>query len=227
MSKLLLATSAVLALALPFVANAGVLNCSILVDGTQVATCTTSATGSLAFSSTSASPLFSSIALDANGPPTLPAADLSSVTLDVSSASTFTGTHTLAVDIFQTGVSAPVGTTLESTATINGLINLPGPTTLSDFINGTTSTLGTTLRSATFPATFTGTVGPFFDVLSTALIADAQQYSIVFTAPNQSANDTIQVQSVVPQIPEPDSLGLLAMALLGFTLGWRYRRGRS
>lgn len=218
MRNTLLATTAALPLlfAVP-TAQAGVLNCAITVDGTQVATCITSNTGVLTFSSTSASPLFSSIALDANGPPTLPSADLSTVTLDVSSASTFTGTHVLGVDVFQTGVSAPSGTTLETTATINGLINLPGPTTLLDAINGTASTLGTTLRTNTFPATFTGAIGPFFNTLNGALFADAEQYLITFTGPDQSANDTIQLQTVVPTIPEPGSLAILATALF---IGW-------
>jgi hypothetical protein len=223
MSKILLATTAALGL-LAGSASAGILNCSILVDGASIGSCVTSSTGTISFSSATASPLFSSISLTADGPPVLPNPDLSSVTLNVSSAAGFTGTHILTVDVFQTGVSAPVGTTLETTATINGLINLPGPTTLSDAFNGTASTLGTTLRSSTFANTFTGAVGPFFDVLTVPLTADAEQYAITFTAPNQSANDTIQLQGVTPSVPEPSSLALLGSALLG--LGWwRRRRG--
>jgi hypothetical protein len=227
MSKTLLAaaalTLAAVAAALSGSAQAGVLNCEITIDGAQVATCATSSTGSLSFSSGVVSPLFSSISLTADGPPVLPNPDLSTVTLDVSSSAGFSGTHVLGVDVFQTGVSAPAGTTLESTATINGLINLPGPTTLSDAFNGTASTLGTTLRSSTFASTFTGAVGPFFDVLTVPLTADAEQYLITFTAPNQSANDTIQLQGVIPSVDEPTSLALLGSALVGFGL-WHRRR---
>jgi hypothetical protein len=226
MSKTLLAAAALLATtALTGSAQAGILNCSILVDAVAVGSCVTSTTGTTSFSSATASPLFSSISLNADGPPVLPNPDLSSVTLNVSSSAGFTGTHILTVDVFQTGVSAPAGTTLETTATINGLINLPGPTTLSDAFNGTASTLGTTLRSNTFPATFTGAIGPFFDVLTVPLTADAEQYQITFTAPNQSANDTIQLQGVTPGVPEPSALAILGSALVAFGL-W-YRRARS
>lgn len=207
-------------------AHAGVINCNILVDGTSIATCPTTSSGSLIFAAPSgASPLFSSISLTADGPPTLPNPDLSTVTLDVSASSGFTGTHILTVDIFQTGVSAPAGTTLETTATINNLIGLPGPTTLSDFFNGTSSSLGTTLRSNIFPVSFTGAIGPFVDVIPTALTADAESYAITFSAANQSANDTIQLQGVTQSVYEPNSLAMLGTALLGF--GWIARRRRG
>jgi hypothetical protein len=227
MSKTLFAATAALlaAAALSGSASAGVLNCSILVDGISVGSCVTSSTGTTSFNSATASPLFSAINLTADGPPVLPNPDLSSVTLNVSSAAGFTGTHILTVDVFQTGVSAPIGTTLQTTATINNLIGIAGPTTLSDAFNGTASTLGTTLRSNTFPATFTGAIGPFLDVLTVPLTADAEQYQITFTAPNQSANDTIQLQGVTPSVSEPSSMALFAGALLA--MGWWYRRRRN
>lgn len=203
------------------------LTCTIQVDGTTIAggTCPASNSGSISFSGSDA-PLFSSISLTGNGSPDLPQPDLSSVTLDVTASSTFTGTHTLDVDLFQTNVAAPVGTMLETTATINSLIGLPGPTTLSDFINGTDTTLGTTLRSSTFPTTFTGAIGPFIDTLTVPLTADAHQFAITFSAADQSANDTIQLQGISPgSVPEPSSFALLWTGLL--SLGFVLRRRNS
>jgi hypothetical protein len=199
------------------------LTCAITVDGATIATCPASNTGSITFNGADA-PLFSSITLTGEGDPLLPQPDLSTVTLDVSSAATFSGTHVLGVDIFQTGVAAPSGSTLETTATINNLIGAAGPagpTTLSDFINGTSTTLGTQLRSNTFAATFTGAIGPFLDTLSGPLSGNAQQYLITFSAPGQSANDTIQLQGISP-VGEPGSLAIIGAALLG--TGWLARR---
>ena len=62
------------------------------------------------------------------GDPLVASPSLSSVTLDVSSSPIFVGgPHTLTIDVFQTGISAPIGTQVASTFTVNNLIGVPGP----------------------------------------------------------------------------------------------------
>jgi hypothetical protein len=146
--------------------------------------------------------------------------------LDISASTGFIGTHVLEIDVFQTGVSSPPGSTTESTFTVNNLIGTPGPTTLNDYFNGTTNTLGTILTGATFPAGVTNeTVGPTPNTIGPALTADAQQYLITFSSPIESANDTIQLTTAGHAIPEPSTwaMMLLGIAGLGF-VGYRASR---
>jgi hypothetical protein len=148
------------------------------------------------------------------------------VTLDISASTGFVGTHVLTVDVFQTGVLLPPGSATESTFTVNNLIGTPGPTSLNDFFNGTSSTLGLPLAGASFPAgTVTDTVGPTANTIGPALTADAQQYMITFSAPVESANDTIQLTTTPSAIPEPSTWAMMVVGfgLLGLAA---IRRGR-
>lgn len=184
-------------------------------DGATLVDTVTSVSGSAVLSTTDAN--FSEIGVVATGVPLLPNADLSTVTLNVKSASG--GTHVLTVDVFQTGVSAAAGTTVLSTFTTNDLVGDPGPTVEGTFFNGTATTLGTPLQTHTFPVgDLVDSAGPFANTLGTALFADAHQYMITFTAAGQSSNDTIQLTTGV--IPEPSTWVMLVsgfglMALVG------------
>jgi hypothetical protein len=169
-------------------------------------------------------PSFATLNVTATGAPVVAGADLSSVTLDVTSGA-ITTSHTLTIDLFQTGVSLTPGARTSSTFTVNDLIGSSGigPTTESTFANGTASTLGTLLNTATFPVgTASGTVGPLSTTMG-PLFADAQQYLIAFNGPGQSANDTIELTGSA--VPEPSTW---AMLLGGFALlAWKGFKRRT
>lgn len=216
MRTLLLATTFLAAATIPSVAALDI----EVFDGATLVDTVTSVSGSAVLSTTDAN--FSEIGVVATGVPIIPNADLSTVTLNVKSASA--GTHVLTVDVFQTGVSAAAGTTALSTFTINDLVGDPGPTVEGTFFNGSDTTLGTPLQSHTFlVGDLVDHAGPFANTLGTALFADAHQYVMTFTAAGQSSNDTIQLTTGV--IPEPSTWALM---LTGFSLmalvGLRRRR---
>jgi hypothetical protein len=208
-------------------AHSAVLNISVFDNGTLVGQAPPSTRGIATFSDDGTlDPNFSSINVVADGPLRLPNPDLSTVTLNISASTGFIGTHTLTIDIYQTGVLLPAGSTSKSTFTVNNLIGTPGPTTLSAFFNGTTNTLGTFLAGASFPAGVTNdTVGPISNTIGPALTADAEQYVISFTSPVESANDTIQLVASARVIPEPSTWAMLLLGFLGLGfVGYRASR---
>jgi PEP-CTERM motif len=192
-------------------------------DGASLVDSVTSTTGTVNLSTTDAN--FSEISFTGVGAPIVADPDLSTVTLNVKSASA--GTHTLTIDVFQTGVSALAGSKLASTFTVNDLIGDPGPTTESTFFNGSASTLGTLLQTHTFAVgDLDDHIGPLFNTLGSALTADAQQYVINFTHAGESANDTIELASSA--VPEPSTWAMLlsGFGLLAFLGMKRHRTNR-
>ena len=227
-SRLLPSALSVAGVAVSFAspAHSAALSIEVLDNGGLVGMSPLSRFGTAGFDGANSD--FSSISVTANGPPTLPGGDLSSQTLDIRAAPAFTGTHTLTVDVFQTGINVGAGLGAESTFSVNNLIGVPGPATLSDYVNGTQTTLGTLLNTSTFAAGETvATDGPLLNVVGPAITADAEQYQITFTHPGQSASDTIQLTTGIPE-PSTWAMTLLGFAVLGYLASrTRVRRARS
>lgn len=185
-------------------ASAAVLGIDIFDNGTLIDS-VSSVTGAATLNASDA--VFSNITVAAQGSPILPKADLSSVTLDATSAAGLTGLHTLVVDVLQSAITGTGNT--RSTFTINGLVNDPGPTTESTFADGTL------LASHVFPiGLLDGSAGPFPATFG-AFTMDEIQYRIAFTAADQSFGGSAQLTTGVPEA------STWAMLLAGIAfLGW-------
>ncbi len=213
MRQVLLAGAALFALVSP--AMAGVITISALDDGVAVAlVCTGGINASI--SCDGASTHFASIDIAAAGNPPLPGASLASLTIDATAATG--GTHVLDISVDQTGLNILTGgADATSTFTVNHLVGGPfGPATLSTNVNGAL------FASNTFPITTNATTSET-NPLPALVTSTGHDYSITFTAAGQAAADTIQLVTGAVTVPEPMTLGILGMGLLGLGMV-RYRR---
>lgn len=195
-------------------AGAATLGIEIFDNGTLIDT-VSSVSGAATLSASDA--VFSNITVAAQGSPTLPKADLSSVTLDATAAAGLTGLHTLVVDVIQSAIAGTGNT--RSTFTINGLVNDPGPTTESTWADGVM------LASHTFPVgLLDGSAGPITAPFG-AFTTDQIQYTIAFTAADQSFGGSAQLTTGVPE-PSTWAMILLGGAGLAF-MASRKRRDHT
>lgn len=204
MRQLLLAATALLGMTAA--ANAGVITVSVLDDGVSVPIpCLGGVNAPI--NCNGGSLHYGSISIGAAGVPPLSGASLASLTLDATAASG--GTHTLTIDVLQTGLAFAGGSGATSTFTINHLVGGPfGPTDM------TTSVNGSTLASFTFPSE-TNDTKSFSDILPALVTSTGHHYAITTTAAGQAITDTIQL---VTNVPEPMSLAILGSGLIGLGL---------
>ena len=187
-------------------ANAGVITVSVLDDGVSVPIpCVGGVNAPITCQGGSTN--YGSIFVGAAGVPPLDGASLASLTLDATASTG--GTHTLSIDVLQSGLAFAGGASATSTFTINHTVNGPfGPTSMSTDVNGST------LASTTFPSE-TNDTRSFVDALPALVTSTSHHYAITTTAAGQAITDTIQL---VTPAPEPLSLALLGTGLLGLAM---------
>jgi hypothetical protein len=212
MNKLLL-TAALLA-AIGASPASATLQIEVFDNGSLIDNVTGITTGAASLTANDAN--FANITINAQGSPILPNADLSSVTLDATASTTFSGAHELTIDVLQSDITGR-GNTL-STFTVNGLTNDPGPTTESTFADSAL------LASHTFPvALLDGSFGPV-SAATGAFSSDETQFMVDFTAPRQSFGGSIQLTTGVPE-PSTWALMALGFGVLGL-LGFQKRKAQ-
>jgi hypothetical protein len=153
---------------------------------------------------------FSSIFLGVNGVPLLPNPNLNSITLDT----TALAPAKLTILVTQTGLTNPYLINLASSFTSNALTGQSESVAFTNFINVNNAAFGMTTTIASFTATKTAVAdaGPIVTTLpATALFSETQEYVITFDA----AQESVSLSSQIIDAPEPVSIALLGVGMLG------------
>lgn len=164
---------------------------------------------------TGTSAAFSTVVINATGVPIIASPDLASIDVTANSSSG----ATLNVTVLQTGLSQPGPVNLDSSFTYNDLIGGPfGPATETTNVNGLQ------LATVTFPGTASVNDAAFTNLVPGPITSDSHTYSITFTGAGQEAESSIELQQA---IPEPASLALFGIGLVGLGIIRRQRQDRA
>jgi hypothetical protein len=219
MKFLLLAAVAGAALLTPTLGNATPSLGLAIYDGLTLLGSTSSASGS-AVLSLAGTLNYSFILVTANGVPLIPTPNLNSVTLDTTSKAP----ATLTVWVTQTGLTNLFPINLASSFTINKLTGLSESVTITNYIDASNAAYGTATQIGSDTLAKTGVVGDLgpinFAAPAMTLFSETQKYVINFDA----AFESVSLSSQIVDAPEPVSIAMLGVGMLGLGMVRRSKR---
>jgi hypothetical protein len=216
MKRLLIASTALGAIALAAPAGATLISTATSTGGALTAGCNTNDGGTGSLVATCSGGGFSTVSITAAGPPQLNPPDLTATTLTVTTTPLGAAT-TLNVHVASSGWTF-AGGPVQALLTVNNLIGAgTGP-----FVLTAQSPVGN--ETFTFTGSGADTIGP---VTLPAFTSDAADFLLTFgpSLTPQSIDATIEIQGV--GVAEPKSIALMGVGLLGLGLVASRRRKGS
>lgn len=179
---------------------------------------------------------FSRLVLQVTGVPLEASPDLDTSTTSITTASNFTGTHTIKLLVTQTGLTGPLGIlNFDTTIDLNNRTGGGVTSSVQDYFDPSNAAFGMATRIANLNGIAgndmtNGQTGQAYSVNSgNGPYSETEILTATFTGSGQNLNTNNQISATATPVAvsEPTSLALLGSAMVGLTLLVRRRRSQG